>query len=107
MVGGQLIQLNVLLADDARLEVAHHVEAASDLFVYLFVCLFYERNVCLCNTLMLVINLCKLLVPDLSPTEVNQLQCNHLYQDGQKGKVIYIRMPRKGKVVFILVMETF
>ena len=39
MVGGQLIQLNVLLADDARLEVAHHVEAASDLFVYLFVCL--------------------------------------------------------------------
>ena len=37
MVGGQLIQLNVLLADDASLEVAHHVEAASDLFVCLLV----------------------------------------------------------------------
>ena len=104
MVGGQLIQLNVLIADDARLEVAHHVEAASDSFVCLLV--FYERNVCLCNTLMLV-NLCKLLVPGLSPTEVNQLQCNHLYQDGQKGKVIYIRMARKGKVTTWVMSENY
>ena len=47
MVGGQLIQLNVLLADDARLEVAHHVEAASDLFVYLFAC-FFMRGMFVC-----------------------------------------------------------
>ena len=47
MVGGQLIQLNALIADDARLEVAHHVEVVSDLFVCLFACLFDERNVCL------------------------------------------------------------